>query len=82
LLLGSIVAGLSAVAGGVAVLLTAGLNPTEQLGLTIITTMLALGVLEHVFLAVPLGDAALWRWIIRVRAERPPLTDAVPRVQP
>jgi putative photosynthetic complex assembly protein 2 len=82
LLIGSIVAGLATVAGGVAVLLAAGLNPTQQLGLTIVTTMLGLGVLEHVFLAVPLGDAALWRWIIRARAERTPITDAVPRVQP
>jgi hypothetical protein len=27
--------------------------------------MLALGLLEHVFLAVPLPDALLWRWMIR-----------------
>ena len=48
------------------------LDPTiseaTQLGRTLVVTMLALGVVEHVFLAVPLGDGALWRWIIRARA--------------
>ena len=47
------------------------LDPTvsqaTQLGRTIVVAMLALGVLEHVFLALPLGDGVLWRWIIRAR---------------
>jgi putative photosynthetic complex assembly protein 2 len=32
---------------------------------TLVGTLLALGVVEHVFLAVPMGDAALWRWASR-----------------
>lgn len=32
---------------------------------TLVGTMLALGILEHVFLALPLADAALWRWAVR-----------------
>jgi putative photosynthetic complex assembly protein 2 len=79
----SIVAGLVSVVALVLVRDEATRSPTQLLGLTVVTTMLALGVLEHVFLAVPLGDAALWRWIIRSRTERAPsLTPAAPPVQP
>jgi isopentenyl-diphosphate delta-isomerase len=34
----------------------------QALGLTIITTLAALGTLEHIFMISPLPDAALWRW--------------------
>lgn len=33
-------------------------------GHTLVSTMLGLGMLEHLFLALPLPDAMLWRWII------------------
>ena len=32
---------------------------------TLVGTLLALGILEHLFLALPLADAALWRWALR-----------------
>lgn len=38
-----------------------------RLGRVVVGSLLALGVLEHVFLAVPLREAALWRWALRVR---------------
>jgi len=37
-------------------------------GLTMITTLMALGVLEHWFLVLPWRDAALWRWAMPSRA--------------
>jgi putative photosynthetic complex assembly protein 2 len=40
----------------------------SRLSKTVCVTLFALAVLEHVFLAVPLGDGALWRWVIRDRA--------------
>ncbi len=46
---------------------TAGLGEGAQLAQLVVGTLLALGVLEHLFLAVPLREAALWRWAIRAR---------------
>jgi len=37
----------------------------EVVGASLVFSLLALAMLEHVFLAVPLGDAALWRWALR-----------------
>lgn len=37
-----------------------------RLGRLVVGTLLALGVLEHLFLAVPLREAALWRWALRL----------------
>jgi hypothetical protein len=45
-----------------------------RLGRLVVGSLLALGVLEHVFLAVPLREAALWRWAMRVRGA----TEVVP----
>jgi putative photosynthetic complex assembly protein 2 len=79
----SILAGLGSVVAGVLLRDELARSGSQQLGLTVVITMLALGVLEHVFLAVPLGDAALWRWIIRSRAERSTaLSTAAPPVRP
>jgi putative photosynthetic complex assembly protein 2 len=38
-----------------------------RVGATLVGTLLALAVVEHIFLAVPLRDAVLWRWATRVR---------------
>ncbi|MEM9461611.1 MAG: putative photosynthetic complex assembly protein PuhE [Myxococcota bacterium] len=35
----------------------------------LVATMLGLGMLEHVFLALPVPDAVLWRWAFRPRAQ-------------
>ena len=37
-------------------------------GQTLVASILMLAVVEHVFLAVPVPDAVLWRWAIRRRA--------------
>jgi putative photosynthetic complex assembly protein 2 len=45
-------------------------------GRTLVATMLALAVIEHLFLAIPLKDALLWRWAIRAKH-----ADAAPPVR-
>lgn len=45
-------------------LVLAQLTGTGRLGDTLVAAILALGLLEHVFLALPLPDAALWRWLL------------------
>jgi putative photosynthetic complex assembly protein 2 len=41
-----------------------------QTGTLLVATMLALALLEHLFLVVPLPDALLWRWALRSHARR------------
>ncbi len=72
LLLASIGVGSCAVAVLVAAAARVPLHlESELLQLIVVTTLLALGVLEHLFLALPLRDAVLWRWIIRGRGQAP-----------
>ncbi len=49
-----------------------GASDFVVVGRTLVGTMLALAVLEHVFLALPLPDAALWRWAIRTKGTHAP----------
>lgn len=37
----------------------------EAIGLSLVATMLALAVLEHLFLALPVPDMVLWKWALR-----------------
>lgn len=41
----------------------------EAVGATLLATLAALGALEHLFLALPVRDGALWRWTIPARTE-------------
>ena len=43
---------------------------------TLLGTILALAILEHICLAVPLPDALLWRWAIRKKSARLHSTEA------
>jgi len=45
-------------------------GPFETTGYTLLATLLALAVLEHWFLVLPLPDAALWRWALEARERR------------
>lgn len=36
-------------------------------GTTLVATMLALAVMEHLFLVIPVPDAVLWRWVRRAQ---------------
>lgn len=38
---------------------------------TLVATLLGLAVLEHLFLALPVPDALLWRWAMRLRGDGP-----------
>jgi len=44
--------------------------PGEAVGLALVATMLALGILEHWLLVLPIPSTALWRWAMRVRRDR------------
>ncbi len=47
----------------------AAVAPDEAIaGLTMLATLVALGVLEHWFLVLPVPDAALWRWAMTTKA--------------
>jgi putative photosynthetic complex assembly protein 2 len=43
----------------------------EVVGRTLVATILALAVLEHVFLALPVPDAVLWRWATQTKRGLP-----------
>ena len=34
----------------------------EQIGYTLVATLVSLGALEHIFLMLPLGEGRLWDW--------------------
>jgi hypothetical protein len=48
----------------------------EAAACLMLATMLALAVLEHWFLVLPVPDAALWRWAMPASRDEPP---AAPR---
>lgn len=45
-------------------------------GTTLVTSLLALALLEHIFLALPVPDAVLWRWALRPHDRLRPSGDA------
>ncbi|WP_242470373.1 putative photosynthetic complex assembly protein PuhE [Thiococcus pfennigii] len=49
--------------------LSTGVSDFSAVSLTLIATLLALGILEHWFLVLPLADSALWKWALRADAE-------------
>ena len=54
-----------------------GTAPFEATGATLVATLVALAILEHGFLVLPLDAAALWRWGFRSRV-RPEAGTAAP----
>ncbi len=52
------------------------LAPGQAVGLMLVASMLALGVIEHWFLVLPLPVDALWRWSLRARGARGANPDA------
>lgn len=62
-LLAASIAGIAAVTGWFATLaLAAPLGSAEMVGASLLTTLALLGVLEHLFLALPFRDGMLWGW--------------------
>jgi putative photosynthetic complex assembly protein 2 len=47
-----------------------GTSATEIVGLVLVSTMLAMAILEHFLLVLPLPSTALWRWALRNRTTR------------
>jgi putative photosynthetic complex assembly protein 2 len=45
--------------------------PVDGTRLTVLITLVALGMLEHVFMITPLPDAALWRWAAPAQKGKP-----------
>lgn len=43
----------------------AGASDGQVVGLTLVSTMLAMAIVEHALLVLPLDTTALWRWAIR-----------------
>ena len=43
-------------------------DPFQSVGLTLVTALLALAVLEHWFLVLPVPDEALWTWAFKPRS--------------
>lgn len=51
---------------------SAGASPFVATSHALVATILALALLEHLFLALPAPDALLWRWVLRSERARPP----------
>lgn len=70
LLLAASVAGIAAATVWFASLaLAAPVGSAEMVGASLLTTLALLGVLEHLFLALPFRDGMLWGWAMPKRAE-------------
>lgn len=50
-----------------------GATPFEIAGQVLLASLLALAVIEHWFLVLPLPDAALWSWVLRSESPRAPV---------
>ena len=62
------IAGIAAASGYFATLaLAAPVGSAEMVGASLLTTLALLGVLEHLFLALPFRDGMLWGWAIPKR---------------
>ena len=46
--------------------------PAQAVGLSLVGTMLALAIVEHALLVLPVDTTALWRWAIRARRNPAP----------
>jgi len=56
---------LSGLFGSLAVIVySSGNTPTIQLGYFMLSTLAALAIVEHLFMAIPFRDAKLWNWML------------------
>ena len=82
----SVAGALGALALLVQAVVAAGHEPGAAVGLTLVATLLALAIAEHLMLVLPLDTTALWRWAIRQGSRRDaspqderPMADAAAR---
>jgi putative photosynthetic complex assembly protein 2 len=47
-----------------------GVAEFDRVGLMLVSSLLALGILEHWFLVLPMSEEALWRWAVRSSTAR------------
>jgi putative photosynthetic complex assembly protein 2 len=52
--------------------LSGGVSQAATAGGVLVASLLALAVLEHWFMVLPIEDTALWRWALRARAAASP----------
>ena len=71
----SIVAASLALAGLMMFAFSAGVTRAESVGYVLVSTMLAMAILEHFLLVLPLPSTALWRWALRGRIPAAAATD-------
>lgn len=62
------IAGALALAGWLGAAAMAAADPANAVALSLLCTLAALGALEHVFMALPVRDGALWGWAMPRRA--------------
>lgn len=72
------VTGATLLAGALAHAAATAADPAAASGLALLAALAALGLLEHWFMVLPLPDAALWRWALRVRGTVKPAPHAAP----
>ncbi len=75
----SLAGGLLCTAWLTTIALRSGTSPEAFAGLTFVITMLALAVLEHAMLVLPLPFTALWSWWLRARGTHEPEVVAAAR---
>jgi putative photosynthetic complex assembly protein 2 len=61
----SVAAASAALAAMLWLIQDAGTTPEQAVGWTLVATLLALAIVEHLMLVLPMDTAALWRWAIR-----------------
>ncbi len=57
-------------------------DPFLQAGFTFLATMMALAILEHWFLVLPIPAELMWNWSMKSRDAAKPLDPASPRAEP
>jgi putative photosynthetic complex assembly protein 2 len=65
----------TAVTGALILGATEATTDFARAGLTLLATLLFLGLLEHWFLVLPLRDSALWSWALRLAGREPSPAD-------
>jgi putative photosynthetic complex assembly protein 2 len=45
-----------------------GTSPAQVVGTALVGTMLAMAIVEHLLLVLPIPSTALWRWALRGQA--------------
>ena len=62
-------------AGLMTLAFSAGVTRAESVGYVLVSAMLAMAILEHFLLVLPLPSTALWRWALRSRVPAVAATD-------